>query len=47
MPATHVTAFAHADAHGRPGPGPVADRARADELAQYLAEVTGAYLAAG
>ncbi|MFE4600460.1 hypothetical protein ACFRKE_06340 [Kitasatospora indigofera] len=39
--------FAQADAHGQPGPGPVADRARADELAQYLAEVTGAYLAAG
>ncbi|MFF3597968.1 hypothetical protein [Kitasatospora indigofera] len=39
--------FAHADAHGQPGPGPVTDRARADELAQHLAEVTGAYLATG
>ncbi|MFJ1709395.1 hypothetical protein [Kitasatospora sp. NPDC088346] len=39
--------FAHADAHGQPDPGSVTDRARADELAQYLAEVTSAYLAAG
>ncbi|MGW6917343.1 hypothetical protein ACWGB8_26455 [Kitasatospora sp. NPDC054939] len=39
--------FARADAYGQPGPGSVTDRARADEVAQYLAEVTGAYLAAG
>ncbi|MFC8452131.1 hypothetical protein [Kitasatospora sp. NPDC057223] len=39
--------IAVAGAHGQPGADPAADRARADELARYLAEVTGDYLAAG
>ncbi|MFJ9953588.1 hypothetical protein [Kitasatospora sp. NPDC091207] len=40
------TSITSADAHGQPGPAPEADRARADDVAQALAEVTAACLAA-